>query len=92
MPEQTVVEDVRVPYAELVIRPADARPVVISLFNGTGDVVISEGSCDDMQLAQTICGIIANVSRAMWNVRKIKEELPRLKDDGSLDGDDDPPW
>lgn len=80
----------RLPYAELVIRPADPRPIVVTLEYIGGDVEISPGDSTDIATLTVVLSIMAAVSRAMGHVRVLKETNPLEGTNTQSSGDDIP--
>ena len=79
------------PYAELVIRPADPRPIVISLQTLGGDVEMSPGDSTDVATAHVVLAIMGAVTRSIGHVRLLKELNPP-EQSGEVTGADDIPF
>ena len=63
-----------IPYAELVIRPADTRPIVITLQEMGGQVEFSQGPSSDLVEAYVVLALMAAAGRSIGVVRILKEE------------------
>ena len=63
------------PYAELVIRPADVRPVTINMHMNVSDCDVSPGTADDMAEALFILRCMSQVVLAILNVRLLQERV-----------------
>lgn len=61
------------PYAELTVKPADVRPIVIVMKDSLNDCEVSIGSADDMAELITILGVMRQVAIAVLNVRLMAE-------------------
>lgn len=62
-----------VAYAELVIRPSDSRPIILSLFEtdeGSWDTAVSLGTAADMQEAISVLESLMAIAVALANVRR----------------------
>lgn len=90
MGKKSITELAGVPYAELVIRPMDSRPVVVTLDELGGDVRFSEGSSQDLAEAYVVLSLMAAVGRSLGVVRAMNEAHERTMDKGSSRGDDIP--
>lgn len=92
MSEKAVVSPEALPYVELVIRPADTRPIVIQLPTNAGAVFVSEGTTDDMHEAEAVLNILANVVSSTYTMRRVLKDIERAVAGEAKRGDDDPPW
>jgi DNA polymerase III delta prime subunit len=62
-----------IPYAEVVIRPEDSRPIVITLIeleDESWDAEVSQGSAGDMDEAINVLQAMVSMAMAMANVRR----------------------
>lgn len=92
MSQKSVGAPEALPFAELVIRPTDARPIVIQLpMTPNEPVFVSEGTSDDMHEAEMVLNILANVISSVYTMRRVVQDLKRAVD-GEKRADDDPPW
>lgn len=81
-----------VPFAELVIRPADSRPIVITLGEPNMGAYMSDGDVDDCHFAETVLNVIANVIQSTYIMRRLIVDLDRVMKGSTSEGFDDPPW
>jgi len=79
------------PYAELVIRGGDSRPVVISSAEPEGKVDISPGTSEDMLEAKRWLEMMVQVVTAAYNVRRLSEANQKMSNYIKT-GDDDIPF
>lgn len=86
---KSVGQQALLPYAELVIKPGDSRPIVISFFevaDGSWDAKVSDGSAADMHDAVEVLGAMQGMAMATANVRATAAHL-RDKLTGIVNGD-----
>lgn len=72
MDKNSKVDRQVIPYGELVLRPQDTRPIVISSPTPRGVVEISLGTADDMREALDWLLLVTQVCNAMLTVRRLK--------------------
>lgn len=78
-----------IPYAEVVIRPTDSRPITIQLLetvDGSWDAQVSDGTFQDMHDAVNVLNAMVSMAMAMANVRQTAAHL-RDKLTGIANGD-----
>jgi len=90
MERQRIAEVQDLPYAELIIKPGDSRPIVIRIDQMGGEVYVSDGSAEDVVEAHVVLALMGAVSRAVGHVRLIKEMLPPRTDGVPTSVDDIP--
>lgn len=78
------------PYAELTVKPADVRPIVVVMKESLSDCEVSIGSADDMAELITILGVMRSVALAVLNVRLMAEANKSGIDSALVVGDDPP--
>lgn len=78
------------PFAEVIIRPGDSRPVVISLDTLGGDIDISPGSAEDMVQAEVVLGLMRAVCHSLGVVRQMSEDFDRSSRENPTGGDEPP--
>ena len=61
------------PYFELTIKPADTRPIILSMCEPTGSIQISPGTADDMAEVLGVLGMMRQVVASALNVRLMSE-------------------
>jgi len=77
-------------YAELIIRPMDARPIVISLEALGGDVYVAPGTSHDLVEAEVILSLMRSVVHSLGVVRQMNEALDFQQELLADEGDDLP--
>lgn len=76
------------PFAELVIRPGDSRPIVVSLIEteaGIWDSMVSPGPFADMDELITILNVMLSIATATNNLRRSAEWLSQKLTDVNKD-------
>ena len=61
------------PYFEITMKPADVRPITLSMMETSGRVKISPGTADDMAELLGVLGMMRQVVQAALNVRMMAE-------------------
>lgn len=90
MAEKKAGQEQRVPYAELVVRPMDARPIVVTIEELGAEVTFSPGTHADSVLTYVVLHLMAAAARSVGIVRILKEDNAVAADQGSFGGDDIP--
>ena len=81
---------VEFPYAEIIIRGWDSRPIVIRSPLSTGMVDVSPGTAEDAKEARLYLEMIVQVLTAVESVRKLKEASEMFKRDTENQDNDIP--
>jgi len=90
MSKKVDATDEQVPYAELVIRGGDSRPIVISSLKAVGRVDISPGTSADADEARLWCEMLVQVLTSVSVVRRLKEGRKIVDEIGKPSADDIP--
>lgn len=76
-PVENAVEQ-GLPYAELVIKPTDSRPIVFAVYGGEdsdpSSLTVSAGNARDCWLAAKVIRAIEAVNEITWQIRSEMEE------------------
>ncbi len=90
MAKRIVGERGPLPYAELIIRAGDSRPIVATLHDQGGDVELSAGNSHDVVELHVVLAIIAAFTRSIGHVRLLAEAFPPEPQEKSTGADDIP--
>lgn len=80
------------PYVEVIIKPADVRPITFVIMDSLTDVDVSVGTADDMAEAITIFGVLRAVAASLCNVRLMAEAARDGISEVKVEGDEGLPF
>ncbi len=93
--KQETRQDQQPPMAELVILVGDSRPVTVIMawdFQKTGEVIFSNGPCEDVALAQWVLSFMTNAAadELFMRLRARTRDFMPLDETTPVDTDDIP--
>jgi len=80
----------KLPYAELIMKGGDSRPIVLRIHELGGSIDISPGTSHDMVEVTIVLGLMLATVRSIGVVRQLREDDPPAEEDATGGGDDIP--